>query len=195
MGYFKQPIVTMFLGYPGSGKSYFAKAMADKINAVRINGDSMRMAMFGSREETKRIYDSGDRCILNNYVFNGLDYVAEQILLRGNDVVYDAHQNKREDREKIEQIAKRHHALPIVVWIKTPYEVALKRGQEREESVDQRRLTEAEMREVMDRHQANTDTPTDEELVITIDGEAPFEQQFKQFCDQLDNVMVARGVA
>lgn len=185
MSYFKQPLLLMFLGSPGSGKSYFAKHIADKLNAIRINGDSMRLAIFGSLEEIERTYHSNDRHKVNTYTFNALDYVAEQILVRGNDVVYDAHHNKRVDRETLEQIAARCKALPIVVRIKTPYEVALKRGQTREAKVDQRQLSEEKMREVMARHQANTDEPIETEKVIVIDGELPFEKQYKEFESQL----------
>lgn len=185
MNYFEQPLLLMFLGSPGSGKSYFARAVADKLNAVRINGDSMRSAIFGSQEEILKIYNSDSRAKLNNYVFNGLDYVTEQILGRGYDVVYDAHHNKRGDREKLEKIAAAHNAKPVVVRINTPFEVALKRGQTREASVDQRQLSEEKMREVIARHQAATDEPTDEELVIDIDGQVPFEDQFVSFKKQL----------
>jgi predicted kinase len=193
MSYYEKPLILMFLGSPGSGKSYFAKHIADKLNAVRINGDSMRLAIFGSLEEIERIYHSNDRRKVNEYVFNGLDYVAEQILQRGQDVVYDAHQNKRIDRETVEQIAERQHALPVVISIKTPYEVAVKRGQTRESQVDQRQLSEEKMREVIARHQANTDEPVKTEHVIVLDGEIAFEEQFKEFEKRLKEIMMYVG--
>ena len=185
MSYFGQPLLLMFLGSPGSGKSYFARAVANKLNAVRINGDSMRLSMFGSREETERIYKSGNRAVLNDYVFNGLDYVAEQIIMRGHDVVYDAHHNKRTDREKLEEIAIKHNAKPILIWIRTPFEIALQRCQSRQDLADQRRLTEEKTREVIARHQVATDDPADEEFVINIDGQISFEEQFASFQTQL----------
>jgi predicted kinase len=193
MSYYEKPLILMFLGSPGSGKSYFAKHIADKLNAVRINGDSMRLAIFGSLEEIERIYHSNDRRKVNEYVFNGLDYVAEQILQRGQDVVYDAHQNKRIDRETVEQKAERQHALPVVISIKTPYEVAVKRGQTRESQVDQRQLSEEKMREVIARHQANTDEPVKTEHVIVLDGEIAFEEQFKEFEKRLKEIMMYVG--
>lgn len=36
MSYFKQPALLMFLGVPGSGKSHFARLVADEMNAVRF---------------------------------------------------------------------------------------------------------------------------------------------------------------
>lgn len=185
MSYFEQPILMLLLGPAGSGKSYFARNMAEKINAVRINGDSMRIAMFGSREEIEKIHNSDNRNILNSYTFGGLDYVAEQILCRGYDVVYDAHHNKRHDRRALEKIAEKNKAMALVVWIKTPYDVALQRGQSREDTIDQRRLSEEKMRDVMDRHLATTEEPDDSERVILIGGQKPFDEQFVDFQNQV----------
>ncbi len=189
MSYFARPILVMFLGVPGSGKTYFARRLADKLNAVRINGDSMRLAIFGSIEEMKKLHSSDERYKLNTYTFNALDYVADQILQRGHDLVYDAHHNKRIDREALEKLAAAHEAVPVVAWIKTPLDIAVKRGQEREATVDQRKFTEEEISEVINRHQANTDEPIDTELVISIDGQLPFEEQFKEFESQLSGSM------
>ena len=192
MGHYNKSIVVMFLGVPGSGKSYFARNLADKLHAVRINGDSMRLAMFGSLEEIDRIYHSEDRRKLNEYVFNGLDYVAEQILMRGNDVVYDAHQNKRMDRKTVEQIADRHNAVPLVVRINTSHETALERTQSREIALDQRKMTLERALDAIDRHQANTDDPKEDEIVIDIDGEIAFEKQFEVFNERLLEIMDGR---
>jgi hypothetical protein len=51
--------------------------------------------------------------------------------------------------------------------------------------VDQRQLSEEKMREAIARHEAATDVPTNEEVVITIDGQIPFEEQFTSFRAQL----------
>ncbi len=181
MSYYGKPIVLMFLGVPGSGKSYFARKVAKELNAVRVNGDSMRLAMFGSLGEIERIYQTKDRRVLNEYVFNGLYYVAEQILTKGYDVVYDAHQNKRMDRKSVEDIAERQGALAVVVRINTPHDVAFERTQSREATIDQRKMTPEKAHEVIERHKAHTDNPETSEIVIDLDGLQSFEQQFAEF--------------
>lgn len=186
MAYFAQPVLLMFLGVPGSGKSYFAKGVSKEMNAIRINGDSMRMAIFGSREETNKLYaDEKNRYKLNSYVFNGLDYVAEQILLTGRDVVYDAHHNTKKDRDNLAVLARKYNALPLVVSVETPVEVAVQRGQDRDETVDQRKMDEQTIRETIARHQAYAVPPTEEELVVHIDGLLSFDDQFTSFTKQV----------
>jgi len=185
----RPPLLLMFLGSPGSGKSYMARALADRLQAVRLNGDSLRVIMYGSLEAVEKERSQVGRDVFNKRLFNGLDYCAEQVLLRGYDVVYDASHNKKADRSRLEAMAASHGALTVLVWVKTPYEVALKRGQMREEQDDQRRFSEAKMREVMARIEAATEAPTEDERVIIIDGQATTEQQLESFDTQLAAIL------
>lgn len=182
----QKPILHMFLGSPGSGKSFFARNLAENINAVRLNGDSMRIALYGSPEE---IDQQPDKNLVNSRTFGALDYSVVQVLKAGHSVVYDAHHNKRSIRARLEELAEEHGAVPVVVWIKTPYEVALKRGQTRDTTPDQRRLSEEKMIETIERHMANFDEPVESELVITIDGTIPFEEQLASYKRQISSLL------
>lgn len=181
MSHYDRPILVYFLGLPGSGKSHFARQLADELNAIRLNSDSMRLSIFESREVMDEIYNSNNRQIINSYVFNAMDYVTEQILIRNQDVIYDANSNRRSDRESLEAIAKLYNAIPILVCMNTPDQVAHMRGQARNETIDQRKLSKEKMTEVMDRHRAGTDYPVSTENVVEIDGQIDFNEQFKVF--------------
>lgn len=173
-----QPLLVMFLGYPGSGKSFFARQLADKLQAVRLNGDSMRIALFKTVEA---IEAHPNKNTLNTQTFGAIDYAVSQVLKAGHSVVYDAHHNKRSIREALEKLALDYQAKPVVVWIKTPREIALLRGTDREAADDSRQMTKEKMLESMNRHMANFDEPSESECVIEIDGTIPFELQFEIF--------------
>lgn len=177
-----KPLLVMFLGYPGSGKSYFARQLAEKLNAVRLNGDSMRIAIFKTTEAIDAYPDKG---MINEQTFGAIDYAVAQVLKTGHTVVYDAHHNKRSIRERLEKLAKEYETKPIVIWIKTPHDVALLRGQTREVTADSRQLSEDLMLAVMNRHMANFDEPASDEFVVEIPGTIPFEEQFKIFKERL----------
>lgn len=181
-----KPLLIMFLGYPGSGKSYFARQLAERINAVRLNGDSMRIALF---KTVDAINSHPDKKHLNEQTFNAIDYSVAQILKAGHSVVYDAHHNKRGIREGLEALANEYSATPIVVWVKTPHEVALKRGQTREAAADTRNMSEEEMLASMNRHMANFDEPYETEKVIVIDGTASFTEQYDSYITQLERLL------
>lgn len=181
----KQMLI-MFLGYPGSGKSHFARQLSEKLKAVRLNGDSMRIALFKTAEA---IEAHPDKTVLHQQTFGAIDYATEQILKAGYSVVYDAHHNRRSIREGLEKLADQYDALPLVVWVKTPYSIALERGQTREASADSRQLSEEKMRASMERHMANFDEPVGSEFVIVIDGTADFGVQFESFQTQVQQFL------
>ena len=173
----QKPVLVVMMGHIGSGKSYFARQLAETKKWVRLNGDSFRMAWLGSVEAIQ----AADLELKREGVFRGLDYAAQQILISGQSVVYDSNNNKRVTRKTKEKIAQEASALPVLVWVKTTEEEALMRIQTREPAVDQRKFDEPYAREVMERHIAATDEPAVDENVIEIDGTAPFKEQLAVF--------------
>lgn len=106
--------LVVFLGFPDSGKTYFAKQLAKKLNAVTLNTDALRLSMFGSLETIDK-FRVNDKTRLYSDVFGAMDYAARQTLLAGHSVIYDAQQTKRKDRHGIEKIAHESGAVPILV--------------------------------------------------------------------------------
>jgi predicted kinase len=174
-----QQLLIMMLGHPGSGKSYFTRQLAPQLGAVRFNGDHMRTAMF----KDPRLAMRED----NPKVFGAIEYAVAEVLRAGHSVVYDAQHNKRVDRKRLEELAAEFGAEPVIVWIKTPKEIALQRGINREEQPDQRRKTADEMRESIDFFVAALEEPDATERVITLDGTLSFEQQYEAFTAQLSD--------
>lgn len=170
----------VFLGYPGSGKTYFSKNLADKIGAVTLNSDALRLSMFKSEENISAIREN-QRSRLYDDVFGAMDYVAKQILKSGYSVIYDAQQSKRENRKNIERLAKESGAVPILVWIKTSREVAIKRVQERDDDSDSLRYSAEKAAYLVDRFIKAADLPEMGENLIEINGEVDFLEQYKTF--------------
>lgn len=177
-----KPLLLMMLGHPGSGKSYFAKQLAPIMHAVRLNGDHMRTAMFDGDMDEIRNRDN------NPKVFRAVDYAVEQILKAGHNVIYDAQHNFRRERVKGEQMAKQAGGEAVLVWVKASFDVALKRGMEREEAPDQRRKTDEQMRESLKFHIGNLEEPGPGEKVIVIDGTVSFAEQQRSFNEQLERL-------
>jgi predicted kinase len=178
----------MTLGHSGSGKSFFVRELVKKVPAVRLNGDTLRIEMYGSTEELDR-YRVLDPTLSKEKIFKAVDYMAKQVLSAGFSVIYESNNNKRSIRQNLEALANAYGAVPAVVWIQTSPEVAMQRIQEREETPDSRRWDEQAAREVVERHIANTDEPGDDENVIKINGTVSFEEQFESFEKQLTEIV------
>jgi predicted kinase len=70
----------MMVGLPASGKSTYAKKLADKENAIILASDELRKELFGDVNDTKH----------NNELFQELHKRAIQYLKEGKNVIYDA---------------------------------------------------------------------------------------------------------
>ena len=177
-----RPVIVTFVGVPGSGKTTFAKALAKELNAVLLNSDSMRIAMWGSRKDIENAHTlTHNRAYNNKLTFGGLNYAAEQTIAAGYSVVYDCNANKLEERQQKHDIAARHGAISLVVRIKVPYELSLERIQTREDTHDQRRFTEDKAKNVLTRFMAQLEEPVLPERVIEIPGDIDQDQQLVIF--------------
>lgn len=165
----------LMLGYPGSGKSHFSKQLAEKINAVRLNSDHLRKHLFEKPEEHHGPKD-------HLLVFGALAYAAHEALKAGHSVICDANYNFVKDRQKYAKIAQQFNVKTIVVWVKTPLEMAVERGAERTLTDEQIRLGAEHIKRV-----ANELQPPclPEETCIEIDGLMAFDRQFEQFTKQV----------
>lgn len=144
--------------------------------------------MFGSLEVIERLRTT-DNSRLYIDVFGAMDYATRQTLLAGHSVIYDAQLTKRENRYSIEKIAQETDAIPVLVWVKTSREVALKRGQEREARGDSHQYTADKMAYLIDRFDRVTDLPEATENTVVISGEQPFEKQYMSFQQQLKKII------
>jgi predicted kinase len=180
----EKPLLITFLGSIGSGKSYFARQLAEKLGVIRLNPDSARIAMFGSLDALNNRPDQGEE--YNQRLFGLLNYVMEQALAAGNTVVYDtAKYNGLANRQELSQLAAKVPAQIVYVWIQTPRVLAIERVTSREETVDQRRLGVTRANEILDFHEAKFSHPLPEEFVIKISGQIPFDEQYVIFKKEL----------
>jgi predicted kinase len=173
----------MSLGHPGSGKTYFTTRLAEKLGAVRLNSDALRMYMFGSHAEAKEFDKQTGR--LGQVIFEALDYATVQILKSGTSVIYDVQQNERDIRDKTSKLGSDNGAIPVILWVKTPVDVALQRGQDRDLTPDQQKHDYETMRALIEKHMKLIEFPGEDEHVITIDGTVSFEEQYASFGHQL----------
>lgn len=181
-----RPVLVMFVGIPGSGKTTFARQLAKELQGVILNSDAMRMDMWGSLDAIQATHaDQEERKRANKLTFGGMNYATRQILSAGYSVIYDCNANHVWERQEKHDIAQETGALSVIVRITVPYELSLKRIQERDVAHDQRRISPERAVEVLDRFVNEIEEPSGEELVVMIEGNIPFGEQFESFKMQL----------
>lgn len=79
-GPIKRQLLVMMLGVPGSGKSFFARQLADSLGFVRVSSDAIRTRLFGRPDpRPSQRYSDVPMALMNLY--------AEDALATGRSVI------------------------------------------------------------------------------------------------------------
>lgn len=114
-----QPILYLMLGYPGAGKTTAAKVIAELTGAVRLSSDEFRLKLFPNPTFTQAEHDE---------LYRTLDGETERLLGAGKTVIYDANLNRYRHRQDKYEICKRTGAMPKLLWLQTPRNIAKERA-------------------------------------------------------------------
>lgn len=165
-----QPVLFLTLGFPGSGKTYFARRFARDFNLVHLNSDFVRSELFINPEYT---------LTENKILFRGMDLMVAQLLNQGVSIIYDANVTKKVYRQRLYKMAKNYRSDQLLIWFQTPVEVARKRLAKRvnDGSKSQRRFQVYVDDDVLNRIKDEEEHPTTQENHVVIDGTLPYQKQ------------------
>lgn len=154
-----KPTLYLFIGYPGAGKTTVAQQIAETTGAKHLWADLERHKMFPqpthSLAESTALYDR-------------LNQATDYLLGQGKSVVFDTNFNFYEDRQKLREIAARHHTETIIIWVATPVDVARKRavGTHMQRNGYPLTMTEEQFNKIV----SKLEPPRKHEKVIKING-------------------------
>lgn len=115
----------MICGLVASGKSFVAKQLALKENAVIHSSDELRIELFGDVNEVDR----------NGEVFQELHKRIKDDLKKGKNVIYDATNLSNKRRKTFLEELKKIDVQKECVFVATPYEKCLEQNKQRERKV------------------------------------------------------------
>jgi predicted kinase len=170
-----KPFIVMMYGYPGSGKTAFARQLAEEIGAVQVQQDRIRHELFGERAED---------AINNSGLTKVAHYMAREFLKSGVPVIYDSDVLRASDRRAIREMAFETKTAAILVWLQIDPETAYIRTQRRDrrktDDKYSKEYTEDSFRAVISTMQ----NPGHEEYVV-ISGKHTFQTQRGNFMKKL----------
>jgi predicted kinase len=105
------PVLVVLNGLPGTGKSYFARRLADRVPLAVLGSDALRKVLVRSPSYTP---DESTR------LFRALHKVIDLLLHRGIPVLVDATNTRETHREQLYEIARRHGARAMAVLVDAP---------------------------------------------------------------------------
>jgi predicted kinase len=158
----------MFYGYPGAGKTYFARQFCENVQAAHMQADRIRGELF----EQPR-YDKQE----NDIVAQLMDYMTEEFLSAGLSVAYDVNAMRAGQRRALRDLAMRNHATPLLVWFQMDPETAFARNVKRDRRRADDKYAAQWDRTTFDNVVAHMQNPAASEPVAVISGKHLFGMQ------------------
>ncbi len=157
----------MLYGFPGSGKSYFARQLTEHLQIAHIQGDRIRHELFSEPR-----YDKQENAVVTQL----MNYMAEEFLTAGVSVVYDDSMHRSSARMALRDMARRKHAIPLLIWFQvdadSSYMRLTKRDKRRIEDKFARDYTEQEYAKLLGTMQ----NPNNEDFIV-VSGKHTFASQ------------------
>ena len=118
-----KPFLITLYGFPGAGKTYFARQLAENVQAAHVQSDRIRSELFENPQ-----YDKAE----NDVIAQLMDYMTEEFLSAGLSVIYDANAMRLAQRHALRELARKNHATPLLMWFQIDAESAYVRSQKRD---------------------------------------------------------------
>ncbi len=168
----------MLYGFPGAGKTYFSRNLADDLECAHVQSDRIRHELF----EEPRFDKQEDEIIMHL-----MDYMTEEFLSAGISVIYDTNLVRKSQRVAIRNMARKKHAQTLLVWFQIDPDTAFKRlnSRDRRRTDDKFALDYSE--EDFRRFASHMQHPEPTEEYVVLSGKHTYRSQkaavFKKFME------------
>lgn len=157
----KKPILITLFGYPGSGKTYFAKNLTEYIQAVHISTDKLRNELF-----TRPRFDKEENSVVNHLAH----YMTEEFLSAGVSVIYDGNCDRAVKRQALREIAKKYKATYALIWFQIDKDSAFARMKNRDKRRSEDKYSRDFSKEEFNSYISAVQNPKPEEDYLVLSG-------------------------
>ena len=162
-----KPIFIMMYGYPGAGKTHFARQLSQTLTAAHVHGDRIRGELF-----TEPRYDKQENELVNHLML----YMTEEFLNAGVSVVFDANAARLAQRRELRNIARRTKSEALLVWLQIDAESAFVRLGNRDRRKSDDKYAASYTHETFTRYIQTMQNPKNEDYVV-VSGKHTYNTQ------------------
>jgi len=162
------PLLIITMGYPGSGKSYFARQFAELYGLARISEDRVRYELFESPQFN---VDEADIIGRMNH------YMLEQIMQGQQSVIFEGSGLKISERKSLFDLAKKHKYRTLTVWMQTDIETSMQRSMKRDKRNPDSKYAFELDKSTFSKIKERLQKPTEREVAVVVSGKHAFRSQ------------------
>jgi len=171
----------MLYGFPGAGKTYFARQLCEHLQAAHIQGDRIRGELFDHPQ-----YDPEE----NQVITQLMDYMTGEFLSAGISVVYDTNAMRLKQRHELREFARKTHTQPLLIWLQIDHESAIARATKRDRRRNDDKFAMPIDKPIFDRISGGMQNPQNEDYIV-ISGKHTFNTQLSAFMKRLRELGLA----
>ena len=164
-----QPFLLMLYGFPGSGKTYFARQFCEYVQAAHVDSDRIRNELFD-----KPRYDKQE----NDVIVQLMNYMTGEFLNAGMSVVYDVNAMRLSQRHMLREVARRGRAEPVLIWFQMDPESAFLRNSKRDRRRADDKYAANYDKKVFEQIAHHMQNPVTAEDYIVVSGKHTFNAQY-----------------
>jgi predicted kinase len=180
-----KPVLICLYGYPGSGKSYLARNLAESLQLANVSSDRIRSELFQSPR-----YDAQENAVVTHL----MDYMTEEFLSSGVSVVYDANALRAAQRRKLRELSRKHKAEYLLIWLQIDIDSAFARTQERDRRTSDDKYAEPQTKDTFDKQLTGMQNPQGEDYIV-VSGKHTFTTQKGAVINRLyQNGLIGSGI-
>lgn len=173
-----KPMLVLLYGFPGSGKSTFARNLSNELGMAHVHSDRIRHELF-----EKPRYDNRE----NEVVSHIMGYMTEEFMRSHLSVIYDVNTPRLLDRRNLRDLARKYKYAPTLIWIQIDPETAFNRVIKRDRRKKEDKYASPIDRTTFEEMASGMQNPTMEEDYVVISGKHTFSTQkntvFRKFYD------------
>jgi predicted kinase len=163
-----QPTLFLLYGFPGAGKTYFARQLSDDFKAAHVQADRIRHELF-----TEPRYDRQENQIVSQLTL----YMTEEFISAGLSVILDMNAARAGQRRKLREIARRAGAQTVVIWFQIDMETAFARVSSRDRRRADDRYAIDYSQDLFERIASSMQNPEPTEEYVVLSGKHVYNTQ------------------